>query len=71
MIQSPKRQTKSLTSLEVPIELAITRIAESDCPVLLAGEHGVGKRHVAEQIHLQSPRSRGVYKEIHCTRFTI
>lgn len=37
---------------------AIARIAESDCPVLIAGEHGVGKRHLAAQIHARSRRSR-------------
>ena len=46
------------------IQRAIGRIAESDCPVLIVGEHGVGKRSIAGQIHAQSHRSRGVFTEI-------
>jgi two-component system, NtrC family, response regulator AtoC len=66
-IHSVKRQPKPLTpiaSIEAQIQRAIARIAESDCPILLVGEHGVGKRSVAEQIHAQSHRSRGIYTEI-------
>src|SRR5258708_3309310 len=48
---------------------AIARIAESDCPVLILGEHGVGKRSTAEQIHALSPRRHTAYKEIRCGDF--
>ena len=66
-IHSVKRQTKPfapIAPIEAQIQRAIARIAESDCPVLIVGEHGVGKRSVAAQIHAQSHRSRGVYTEI-------
>jgi two-component system response regulator AtoC len=69
-LQNVKRQTrpfvaaKSFAPVEAQIQRAISRIAESDCPVLIVGEHGVGKRSVAAQIHLQSHRSRGLYAEI-------
>jgi DNA-binding NtrC family response regulator len=69
-IQSVKRQTrpfaptKPFAPNEAQIQRAISRIAESDCPVLIVGEHGVGKRSVAAQIHAQSHRSRGIYAEI-------
>jgi DNA-binding NtrC family response regulator len=63
-IHSVKRQTKPFGPIEAQIQRAIARIAESDCPVLIVGEHGVGKRSVAAQIHAQSHRSRGVYTEI-------
>ena len=46
------------------MQRVIARIAESDCPVLIVGEHGVGKRSIAAQIHAQSHRSRGDYTEI-------
>jgi len=49
----------------VQFQRAIARIAESDCPVLIEGEHGVGKRTVAAQIHAQSHRSRSTYTELH------
>ena len=64
----PKCETADQTdpSLEARIQRAITRIAETDCPVLILGEHGVGKRSIATQIHAQSNLSRGPFNEIHC-----
>jgi DNA-binding NtrC family response regulator len=67
IIHGAKRQTKpsaAISPIEAQIQRAIARIAESDCPILIVGERGVGKRSVAEQIHAQSHRSRGVYTEI-------
>jgi DNA-binding NtrC family response regulator len=70
VIQSARRQTKPFASarqfapIEGQIQRAIARIAESDCPVLIVGEHGVGKRSISAQIHAQSHRSRGNYTEI-------
>jgi DNA-binding NtrC family response regulator len=59
-----KRQLKSPTHVEAQIRRAIARIAESDCPVLIVGEHGVGKRSIAAQIHAQSHRARALFTEI-------
>jgi len=70
VIQCARRQTKpfvparQFAPIEGQIQRAITRIAESDCPVLIVGEHGVGKRSIAAQIHAQSHRSRSNYIEI-------
>jgi DNA-binding NtrC family response regulator len=70
-IQSVKRQAKAfaparpVAPIEVQIQRAIGRIAESDCPVLIIGEHGVGKRSIAFHIHAQSHRSRGAFTELH------
>ena len=64
VIQSAKRQTKSFALFDVHTQRAIARIAESDCPVLIVGEHGVGKRSIAAQIHAQSHRSRSFFTEI-------
>ena len=69
-IQSAKRQAKpfaparQFAPIEAQIQRAIARIAESDCPVLIVGEHGVGKRSIAAQIHAQSHRSRSSFTEI-------
>src|SRR5258708_15031255 len=63
-IQLAKRPMKSPGTIEVQIQRAIARIADSDCPVLIVGEHGVGKRSIAAQIHTQSHRSRSAYIEI-------
>ncbi len=60
---SPARQ---FAPIEAQIQRAISRIAESDCPVLIVGEHGVGKRTIAAQIHAQSHRSRSSITEIPC-----
>lgn len=46
--------------------LAIARIAETDCPVLILGEHGVGKRSTARQIHAESLRRHDAFTEIEC-----
>jgi two-component system response regulator PilR (NtrC family) len=48
------------------IQLAIAGIAESDCPVMIIGERGVGKRSIAERIHSQSSRSKDPFKEYRC-----
>ena len=70
-IQIAKRQTrpfvptKPFAPIEAQVQRAISRIADSECPVLLMGEHGVGKRSIALQIHLQSHRSRSSFAEIH------
>jgi DNA-binding NtrC family response regulator len=63
-IHSVKRQAKPVATIEAQIQRAIGRLAESDCPILIAGERGVGKRSVAEHIHAQSHRSRAIYTEI-------
>jgi DNA-binding NtrC family response regulator len=69
-LQSAKRQAKPFVSerqfapIEVQIQRAISRIADSDCPVLIVGEHGVGKRTIAAQIHVQAHRSRSNFTEI-------
>jgi two-component system response regulator AtoC len=60
-----KRQSRPFAPIEMQIQRAIARIAESDCPVLIVGEHGVGKRSIAEQIHAQSHRTHSAYTEIH------
>jgi DNA-binding NtrC family response regulator len=67
MLQNGKRQARPIPPIEARIQRAIVRIAESDCPVLILGEHGVGKRSIAAQIHAQSSRSRSAFKEIRCS----
>jgi len=64
-IRSLKRSTNVFAPIEAQTQRAIGRIAESDCPVLIAGEHGVGKRSIAAQIHAQSRRARSTLTEIH------
>jgi two-component system response regulator PilR (NtrC family) len=63
-IQAAKRPAKQLSPIDVHLQRAITRISDSDCPILIEGEHGAGKRSVAGQIHAQSHGSRGLFTEI-------
>lgn len=63
-IELAKSRAKVLGLIEAQVRRAIDRIAESDCPVLVVGEHGSGKRTVATQIHAQSHRSRHQLIEI-------
>ena len=69
--QNGKRQAKTLAPIEAQIQRAISRIAESDCPVLIVGEHGVGKRSIAAQIHAQSHRSRSSFLQIQSADATV
>jgi two-component system, NtrC family, response regulator AtoC len=59
-----KRHMKPSAPISGQLLLGIARIAECDSPVLIAGEHGVGKRSIARQIHAMSRRSRGTYTEM-------
>lgn len=65
-VQGDKRQTTPLSSIEGLTRLAIRRIAESDCPVLIVGEPGVGKRFAAARIHALSGRSDAEFNELCC-----
>ena len=71
-IQVSKRQgkahfpTRPFAPIEAQVQRAIAHIAESDCPLLIIGERGVGKRSIAAQIHAQSLRSRNGFTEIQC-----
>jgi two-component system, NtrC family, response regulator AtoC len=69
-IPSAKRQTKPIVfakqcaPIGAQMQRAIARIADSDCPILIVGEHGVGKRSIAAHIHAKSHRSRGNFMEV-------
>jgi DNA-binding NtrC family response regulator len=67
IMHNAKRQAKPILPIEERIQRAIAKIAESDCPVLILGEQGAGKRSIAAQIHGQSNRSRSALREIRCS----
>ncbi|MGB6974731.1 MAG: sigma 54-interacting transcriptional regulator [Terracidiphilus sp.] len=56
--------------MEPWIRRAITSLAESDFPILIAGEVGVGKRSLAELIHAHSHRARSPFQEIRAAECT-
>ena len=54
-----KRHMKPCAPIPGQLQLGIARIAETDCPVLIAGEHGVGKRSIAGAVaHVSGKASR-------------
>jgi len=59
-----KRLVRPASHLDAQMQSAINCLAESDCPVLIVGERGVGKRSIATQIHARSHRSRRPFQEI-------
>lgn len=48
------------------LRATIARLAQSDFPILVQGESGVGKERVALQIHRRSPRGNGPFRAINC-----
>ncbi|ADN02041.1 sigma 54-interacting transcriptional regulator [Spirochaeta thermophila] len=44
----------------------VDKIAQTDSPVLIQGESGVGKELFAEQIHLRSKRKDGPFVRVNC-----
>lgn len=44
----------------------LQRAAETDYPVLLLGETGVGKELLAQEVHNRSPRKNGPYIAVNC-----
>jgi DNA-binding NtrC family response regulator len=53
-------------SLPERVRLAMWRIADCDCPILLVGERGAGKRWIARELHVRSHRFRLPYRELAC-----
>ena len=45
----------------------VNRVADSDSPVLLEGEFGVGKHMIARALHEASRRSGAPFKEVQCS----
>ena len=52
-------------SAEIDSELAL-RAAQTNCTLLITGETGVGKGHMARWLHEHSPRAAGPYIPVNC-----
>ena len=44
----------------------VRRVAQVDSPLLILGETGVGKEHLARAIHAEGPRKRGPFVAVNC-----
>jgi len=52
------------------IDRRVSLVAPTDIGVLILGENGTGKEHVAEKIHAQSTRQKGPFVAIDCGMLT-
>lgn len=66
-----QRQFFSTSVVDSLVQQAILRIAESDCPILILGEPGVGKRTIAARIHALSSRANAAFHEFRCTEASL
>jgi two-component system, NtrC family, response regulator AtoC len=65
MKNSATMNTESRPVVE-SVHAALSRVADSDCPLLILGEPGVGKRWLARQLHARSHRCLCTYTEVAC-----
>jgi two-component system response regulator AtoC len=49
-----------------PVLTMVERVADSDVPVLITGESGVGKEVIAKELHRQSPRRNRPFVKVNC-----
>ena len=55
------------SSAMAQVREVISRVADSDSPVLIEGESGTGKELVAAAIHRQSGRNKGPFVPVNCS----
>ncbi len=48
------------------LQASVLRLARSQAPVLITGEAGLGKAHIAKQIHRQSARAEQAFIAVNC-----
>ncbi|MGE5183807.1 MAG: sigma 54-interacting transcriptional regulator, partial [Acidobacteriota bacterium] len=61
-----RRESTPQASQLAALEQSAARIAVGKLPILLLGEHGVGKERFAERIHEMSPRRTHAFVRLNC-----
>ncbi len=61
-----RKDESFVSSWSQKIEKFLSHIGESDVPVLLRGETGVGKEVLARQLHARSPRREKPFLKVNC-----
>lgn len=59
-------QDRPAPAASEPFDELARRAARSDCTILITGETGVGKGHLAKALHQNSPRCRGPFVPVNC-----
>jgi transcriptional regulator with AAA-type ATPase domain len=62
----PARHVRGTSPVMAELYAAMGPIADTDLPVLVAGETGVGKEDFARALHLSSSRRRGPFVAVNC-----
>lgn len=66
LIPLPRTEETFVSNWNQKIEKFLSHISESDVPVLLRGETGVGKEVLARQLHARSPRREKPFLKVNC-----
>ena len=66
LVQTLRDEQAFVSNWNQKIEKFLSHIGESDVPVLLRGETGVGKEVLARQLHARSPRREKPFLKVNC-----
>jgi two-component system response regulator AtoC len=66
LVQAPHSEEAFVSNWNQKIEKFLSHIGESDVPVLLRGETGVGKEVLARQLHARSRRREKPFLKVNC-----
>ncbi len=66
LVPALRKHETFVSSWSQKIEKFLSHVGESDVPVLLRGETGVGKEVLARQLHARSPRREKPFLKVNC-----
>jgi len=62
----PETHVPGVSPAMATLHAQMRPLVDSDLPVLIVGETGVGKEHVARALHASSPRRQGPFVAVNC-----